>query len=99
MLLGAIKITFLVTVAALVVDVGAVDGIAEYAIGVVLVLCAVALFNAGCRVAARQARRTALNNNETTLDLILTGTGDHPSRPQPYQAQQDQRGRPRAGAQ
>lgn len=62
MLLGTIKIAFLATVAALVVDVGALDGFACYAIGAALVLGAVVLFNAGCRVAARQEKQRTLTN-------------------------------------
>lgn len=73
MLLGGIKIAFLATVAALVVDVGALDGFACYAIGAALVLGAVVLFNAGCRVAARQEKQRILSE---VTDVVALGHQD-----------------------
>lgn len=65
MVLGGIKIAFLTTVVALVVDIGAIGGILSYAIGSALVVGAIALFNCGCRVAARTAAEQAEHKGAT----------------------------------
>jgi len=83
--LGAIKVAFCLIIAAIVVETDYINGIACYVIGAVLVVGAIALFDAGCRVAAQNAKQQALNNHEGTLDIILAESGVRPYRPTPYQ--------------
>lgn len=81
MLLGLIKIAFGCTVAAIIVDVNVLDGIASHIIGTGLVAVAIALFNWGCRVSARHQRQSILDQSENALDIILSTSGDHPDIP------------------
>lgn len=62
MLLGLIKIAFCLTIAAIVVETDYASGALAYVIGAVLVVGAVLLFNAGCRVAAAQEKRRMLKS-------------------------------------
>lgn len=89
MLLGVIKVAFCITVAAIVVETDYISGALSYIIGAVLVVSALALFNAGCRVAAgaasKKARQDKLNTSENALDIILGKIGGHPYTRGPYQ--------------
>lgn len=69
-MLLAIKIAFCILMAGIVVDIGAIDGATSYVVGSVLVIGALALFNAGCRVAAKHEKQRVLSEvtNVVALD-------------------------------